>query len=384
VRALRIAALTIGTFAVLVALAMSVGWWLTEPEPLPANSVSETRLQPGPYRVEVREFTWVDASRSTPANGAYQGAPDRTLAVSMWFPADLDVAHPLLVFSHGLMSSRAGCTYMAEHLASYGYVVVSADHPLSNLRAPGGPDYHDVVNQPGDVSYLITHLLALEPSQRPFAGAIDRNRIGVFGISLGAATVTLTALHPAWRDPRIAAAVSIAGPGDVFGAHFFDHAPVPFLMIAGTTDAIVDYRLNAVPIPLRIRDGGLLTISGATHAGFTNVTSGLLRLLGNPDDIGCNAASAADIPERSVFIGLFGTAEQGLLEPSEQRPPCAVRYSDVMRAGRQQMIATLAVRAFFESRFAPAAQARADNREFLESTLARELHEVAYTPATRR
>jgi len=354
VRALRIAALTIGTFAALVVLA-----WLTEPEPLPANSLSTTRLQPGPYRVEVREFTWVDATRSTPANAAYRGAPDRTLAVSLWFAADLEVAHPLLVFSHGLMSSRAGGTYMAEHLASYGYVVVAADHPLSNLRAPGGPDYHDVVNQPGDVSYLITHLLALEPSQRPFAGAIDRSRIGVFGISRGAATATLTAFHPVWRDPRVAAAISIAGPGDVFGARFFDHAAVPFLMIAGTADAIVDYELNAAHIPARIRDGGLLTVSGATHAGFTNVTSGWLRLLGNPDDIGCNAASAADIPERSVFIGLFGTAEQGLLEPSEQRPPCAVRYSEVMRAGRQQMIATLAVRAFFESRFAPAAQARA-------------------------
>jgi hypothetical protein len=44
----------------------------------------------------------------------------------------------------------------------------------------------------------------------------------------------------------VAAAISIGGVRDVFGTRFFDHADTPFLMIAGTADAIVDYELNAL------------------------------------------------------------------------------------------------------------------------------------------
>ena len=76
-----------------------------------------------------------------------------------------------------------------------------------------------------------------ERAQKTFEGDIDAERIGVFGISLGGITTPLVAFHPEWRDPRVAAAISIAGAGDVFGPRFFDHAAIPFLMIAGTADA---------------------------------------------------------------------------------------------------------------------------------------------------
>ena len=48
--------------------------------------------------------------------------------------------------------------------------------------------------------------------ERPFAGGIDRDRIGAMGLSLGGLTTTLVAFHPTLGDPRIRAAVSIAGP----------------------------------------------------------------------------------------------------------------------------------------------------------------------------
>ena len=270
---------------------------------------------------------------------------------------------------------------MAEHLASYGYVVVSADHPLSNAQAPGGATYLDVVNQPSDVSFLIDHVMGNEASARSFKGSIDPERIGVFGISLGGATATLTAFHPEWRDSRVAAAISIAGPGDVFGSRFFEHASVPFLMIAGTSDAIVDYEINASKIPERISRGGLLTIKGATHAGHTYVTSGLLRVLGNPDSLGCSAVPKDAIPRQSVFVGLLGSVEQGLVTPSQHRPPCAITYEKAMRAGRQQEITTLAVHAFFESQFAESEEVREDYTTFLVHTLPAELTEVDYSEA---
>ena len=353
-------------------------WFLTVPEPFAPETVTASRFSPGPYSVGRSDFDWVDAERD-------QSPGQRALPTTMWYPKYSDAQHSLLVFSHGLMSSRFGCTYMAEHLASHGYVVVSADHPFSHAGAPGGPDHFDVVNQPADLTFLIDRTLQLDEGERPFKGTIDPRRIGAFGISLGANTVTLAAFHPDWRDPRIAAVVSIVGHGDVFGSSFFDNAPVPFLMIAGTADAIVDYDVNAAPIPQRIRDGGLLTIEGATHAGFTNLTSGFLRVLGNPDNLGCGAVTADDIPQdENPFVGVFGTPEQGLIVPSSYRAPCAKTFEQVLKAGRQQNIAALVVRAFFDSQFALSENEKQTSRDFLETTIASELNEVTYQPASRR
>lgn len=362
-----------GLAIVLLLAVMSIGalWVRTEPEPFAAGTQSAARLSQGPYSVGRINYDWIDTDRD-----------QRSLPTTMWYPEGVAGLHPLAVFSHGLMSSRLGCTHMAEHLASYGYVVISADHPLTNADAPEGPDHFDVVNQPADLTFIIDKTLQLGESA-PFEGSIDAQRIGAFGISLGADTVTLAGFHPERRDPRITLVASIVGHGDVFGPSFFDNAPVPFLMIAGTADAIVDYQVNAVPIPKRLSDGGLLTIEGATHAGFTYLTSGAVRLLGNPDNLGCGGVSEGDIPQdKNPFVGLFGAADQGLLVPSDYRAPCAKNYEHVMKAGRQQNIATLAIRAFFESRFATAVEDRRAHRFFLETTMAQELTEVTYQPAS--
>jgi predicted dienelactone hydrolase len=374
----------IGAIVLTMVLGLGIAWIATAPETLPQGSESAARLAPGPYAVNLDELEWVDGSRRTAANGDYPGSAKRAFPVAMWYPKSLEGRHPLLVFIHGLMSSRYGCTYLAEHLASYGTIVLSADYPLTNFKAPGGPNYRDVVNQPADVSFLIDRALTLQAQERPFKGEIDPERIGAFGISLGGATATLTAFHPEWRDHRVAAAISVAGPGDIFGPRFFDHAAVPFLMIAGTSDAIVDYRINAYPIPDCVRQGGLLSIDGGTHAGFTHMTAGFLRTFGNPDNIGCRAVPAGTIPQnQSVFVGLFGTPEQGLVIPSDYRPPCGKTYDKAMRAGRQHMITLLAVRAFFESRFAMTDAQRDAHEHFLKHQLAAELAEVTYTPSRR-
>jgi predicted dienelactone hydrolase len=233
--------IVIALVASLLAVGLGIAWINTAPGALPEGSESAARIAPGPHPVGIVELEWVDVSRPTAANGDYPGSPVRSFQVALWYPEGATGEHPLAVYGHGFVSSRHGGAYLAEHLASHGYVVVSADFPLTHMKAPGGAYVRDVIHQPADVSFLIDRVLALEGAERPFEGEIDTERIGVFGLSLGGATTTLVAFHPEWRDPRVAAAISIAGPGDVFGPHFFDHAAVPFLMIAGTADAIVDY-----------------------------------------------------------------------------------------------------------------------------------------------
>lgn len=375
------------TLCLTVGVGIVIAWILTAPEALPQGSESAAKLMPGPFAVGHVELEWVDESRPTAANGEYSGSAQRIFPVALWFPKDLADDHPLLVYSHGFMSTRHGCTYLAEHLASYGYVVVSADFPLTNRKAPGGPNFLDVIHQPADLSFLIDQVLALDEPQRPFAGQIDVDRIGAFGLSLGGATITLAAFHPEWRDPRIAAAISIAGPGAIFGPRFFHNATLSFLMIAGTADGLVDYELNAVPIPDRVVDGGLLSIEGANHSGFTHVASGILSVLGNLDVIGCwllrEESNFSDQGNKNPFVGIFGTPEQGLIEPAKYRPPCTSTFEHVMPAGRQQMMTTLAVRAFFDSRFANDTEKREEQEKFLKHKLPAELTEVSYTPSRR-
>ena len=170
----------------------------------------------------------------------------------------------------------------------------------------------------------------------------------------------------------------------MFGPRFFDHARIPFLMISGTADAIVDYELNALPIPDRIHDGALVSIAGGTHVGFTQIAAGPMRILGNPDKVGCRLV-AADIEEAPAnpFSGLFGTPEQGLLEVVEYPPPCTKTFERTILAGRQQMLTTLVVRAFFESHLTREPVERANHEEFLSRVLPSELPEVTYTPSRR-
>src|SRR3990172_4593633 len=102
----------------------------------------------GPFPVGVKTVTFVDASRPTPANGTFPGAPQRTLVTEIWYPAlaagrdapvDLSGApYPIVVHSHGFLDNRNGEAYVGQHLASRGFVVAAPDYPLSNGGAPGG------------------------------------------------------------------------------------------------------------------------------------------------------------------------------------------------------------------------------------------------------
>jgi predicted dienelactone hydrolase len=263
-------------------------------------------------------------------------------------------------------------------------VVVSVDYPLTNGGAPGGPNVDDIVNQPGDVSFVIDQVLALPEGQRPFAGSIDAERIGALGVSLGGLTTTLASFHPRLRDPRIRAALSIAGPAAMLARRFFSRPEPPFLMIAGTADAIIPYAANAAPIPGKVAQGGLLSIAGASHAGFAAVSDMFpMRLLSNPDVLGCYAlvANLEARKSENPFAALGGP-EDGVQFDTGAPLPCANGApDDALAAGRQLMITHLATLAFFESWFAPDPADRASWQSYLVESLTRDFPEARYVRA---
>ena len=169
---------------------------------------------PGPLTAATMDVTFEDKSRPIPTTANQSGAPSRTLVTTIYYPssgpAPLTGASPLatggpfpmLMYSHGYSSNRGEAARVANRLASYGYIVVAPDFPLSNIGANGGPDIVDAANQPGDQSFLIDQLLALSHDpQHVLAGGVDEARIGALGVSLGGMTTLLITFHPRFQDP---------------------------------------------------------------------------------------------------------------------------------------------------------------------------------------
>ena len=373
----------IGLVLALLLLGLAVAWAATAPTGPPDGSQSALRLERGAHEVGKLDLSLVDESRKTAPNNDYLGAPTRTLETTVWYPESANGAHPLVVYSHGFMSFRSGGAYIAEHLASRGYVVISADHPLTHFGAPGGPQIEDVVNQPGDVRFLIDSVLGWSKDERPFAGRVDPDRIGVMGLSLGGMTMTLASFHPQLRDPRIKAAVSIAGPIAIFQAAFFAAGSPPFLMIGGTIDAMVDFETNAAVVPERVPGSGLVAIEGASHTGFSDMADGLLRLIGNPDRIGCAAVTRnlTAEPREDVFAALGGP-EAGIVAEVMPLPCQQSPLPDAIQPGRQHMITLLATTAFFEANLSGDPATRRVSNAYLRGDLASDFPEVEYVRAT--
>lgn len=369
----------LGALLALVGVVLVLLYFFTMPEALPRNSESSQWLRSGPYSVGILETVFVDNARPTSANNGFPGAPNRSFPTRIWYPEDTEGSLPLILHSHGFVSSRTDLAYAAEHLASYGYIVAAADYPLTSGATPGGPNANDLVNQVTDVPFLIDSLLGLTDVDKPFDGEIDSSRIGLMGYSLGGLTATLATYHPRLRDERIKATVSIAGPSAALTSDFYTTSDIPFLMIGGTLDALVDFQANAAVIPERVNNSALLRITGGTHLGFASIAEPMLRLMNHPDGLGCSAVlSNLDEDPNALYIPL-GTDTNGIVLDPNIPAVCQTMPSEkALHPGRQHMATQIALLAFFESVFAEDAMARELALEQLAGGLESEMPEVGY------
>lgn len=349
--------------------------------PTPTGPQSAALYAPGDLGLSSEPLALIDNTRATLANGEFPGQAFRALNGEVWFPDNRDQGpYPLIVYSHGFMSSVSEAEYLVEFLVPKGYVVAAVDYPLSNGGSPGGPTVNDVINQPGDASFVLDHLLARNTTEGDsLFGMIDPQRIAAAGLSLGGLTSQLAAFHRDVRDPRFAAAVSIAGTAVFLTPEFFSTSDMPFMMIAGSADAIIPYAAHAAPIPQKSPQSLLVTLDGGTHVGFASIATTFMRWFNHPDEFACpmllQGLENGDAPAEEMMLP---DAAIGI-SADAARPCTMTEYERAMRPGEQQMLTRLAMYSFLESVFAVAPERREQMETYLISELAKEQPAVSLT-----
>jgi predicted dienelactone hydrolase len=99
--------------------------------------------------------------------------------------ADRRDAYPLVVMAHGYSGTPVAMSWLAENLASKGYVVVAAHHmdpPYGDKGGFIGP----ALWRPLDIAFLAHTVQARAKADDPlFAGLVDPSRVVLAGYSMG-------------------------------------------------------------------------------------------------------------------------------------------------------------------------------------------------------
>ena len=164
---------------------------------------------------------------------------------------------PLVVFGHGMWGHPRLFTRLFGRWAAAGFVVAAPTFPHTNGDRPPPYLVEDVVNQSGDVSFVLDALQARALG--------DPSRIGVGGFSLGAETALAVGLVPGHADPRIRAVVAIAGGLAHPSFATRPLRPLPLLLLVGSEDK--PHRLQELrTVHEAAREPKeLVTIEGAGH-----------------------------------------------------------------------------------------------------------------------
>ena len=199
----------------------------------------------GSYPVGERNMTFLEPAHTGPTG---QYLDQRALLTAIWYPLAPAWAgpqpaigpFPLLMFAPGFMQCGAAYSRLLRAWASAGYVVAVVDFPRTDCQVGAAAYEPDLVNQPGDMSYVLSRLLALSAQPRDFfSGLLNRSQIAAAGQSDGGDTVAALAANACCTDRRLAAAAVLSGaewppmPGE-----YFRHAAPPMLFVQGSADTI--------------------------------------------------------------------------------------------------------------------------------------------------
>ncbi len=280
--------------------------------------------QPGNYSVQQKEIAFeIERSRQTTI-----GFSDSyNLDTDVYLPEGLTKPAPLAVITHGFGSSQTNFDYLAEHLASHGYIVLVPEHIGSNteykeafLRGEISVDVSPIefYSRPQDITYLLNKV-EQDPELNKL---INWEQVGILGHSFGGNTALAIAGAPInqerinqvcqeneislnismllqcrasglppgdtnLRDPRVKAVVA-ANPvtSTALGREGMGKIDIPTMMLAGSKDTTTPFITEqAHPfLWLNTKHKYLGVMAGGTHGYLLNddETEGLSSIFPNP------------------------------------------------------------------------------------------------------
>ena len=175
---------------------------------------------------------------------------------------------PLIVFGPGFAETPTAYARLLDAWARAGYVVAAPLFPLTQKHVPGGRRESDLINQPADMSVVISRMLGRNANPSSFLfGLIAPDLIAVAGQSDGAATALAEAFDPAFADARVRAAIILSGAELT---SIDDTIPFPsqgpaLLATQGSRDTINEPAATHRYFKLAPPPKFLLTLIGATH-----------------------------------------------------------------------------------------------------------------------
>ena len=236
--------------------------------------------QLGPYGFEQDVLTLTNSALRQTTQGIQV---NYDFTVKAYLPQGLSQPAPVVIVSHGFGDVPESFTFIAEHLASHGFVVMVPNHVGSNLgfrqnflegflNTILSPS--EFLSRPEEISFLIDELERLAATSSDWAARMNLNQIGVVGDSLGGSTALALAganisfdylsnacdeeevilnfalylqcqvrfLPPQDRalgDERIKAAIAThAVGGALYGPKGMGQIEIPLLMMAGSQDIV--------------------------------------------------------------------------------------------------------------------------------------------------
>ena len=275
--------------------------------------------QPGDYAIERKEMSFeVEQVRQTEIglSDSYQ------LETDAYLPKDLTKPAPLAIITHGFTSSRGDFQYLAEHLASHGYIVLVPEHIGSDvvykeafLRGELSTTVSPIefYSRPQDITTLLD-----EVEESELNSLINWQQVGIFGHSFGGNTALVVAGAPInqerinqecqenelslnasmllqcrasflppidfdQRDSRIKAVIAINPvTSTALGPESMGKIEIPTMMLGGSKDIAAPFVMEqAHPfLWLKTQNKYLGLMAGGTHGyedneGQTNSSSGL-------------------------------------------------------------------------------------------------------------
>ncbi|BAY96992.1 hypothetical protein NIES37_09290 [Tolypothrix tenuis PCC 7101] len=226
---------------------------------------------------------------------------------------------PLVVISPGLGANRKFLSYLAGHLASYGFTVAAMEHPDSNIN---GSIYQastptnlaqilaptEFIDRPKDISFLLDELAKLNNQSGTLQGKFNTDKVTVIGHSLGGYTA-LALLGPEvdleavrqfcqnslsinespgdWlqcaaaplkekklqlKDPRVTSAIAFNPVvGNLFGKTGLNKINNPVLILTSTEDSLTpSLKHQIAPFNQLQSSKYLLTAIGGTHLSISD------------------------------------------------------------------------------------------------------------------